>query len=187
MIFTNYDLPKNDQNYQINTLSLDYYVQQKAKSYGGVDNTKYLSGAMYVPSLDYTLTETSNNRSSGSDIADVITNDKLKFLGATAKHLKYQIDHRSKIRDDQIADLDTKIMECDVGVMNLESWAMFSNPMVEKRRADLQNVIQRLEMEKRQEVTKCWKDQSPFYKELLETLGEHKNAKRRSKMLSGGF
>ena len=142
---------------------------------------------LYVPSLDYTLTAPSNETTSGSDIADVITNDKLKFLGATAKHLKYQIDHRSKIRDDQIADLDTKIMECDVGVMNLESWAMFSNPMVEKRRADLQNVIQRLEMEKRQEVTKCWKDQSPFYKELLETLGEHKNAKRRSKMLSGGF
>jgi hypothetical protein len=42
-------------------------------------------------------------------------------------------------------------------------------------------------MEKRQEITKCWKDQSPLYKELLETLGEHKNVKRRTKMLSGGF
>ena len=155
MIFTNYDLPKNDQNYQTNNLSLDYYIQQKATSYGGVDNSKYLSGEIYVPSLDYTLTETPINRSSGSDIADVITGDKLKFLGATAKHLKYQIDHRAKIRDDQIEDLDSKISECDVSLMNMESWAMFSNPMVEKRRSDLQNVIQRLEMEKRQEVTKC--------------------------------
>ena len=53
MIFTNYDLPKNDQNYNVNNLSLDYYIQQKAKSYGGVDNAKYLSGSIYVPSLDY--------------------------------------------------------------------------------------------------------------------------------------
>jgi len=69
----------------------------------------------------------------------------------------------------------------------MESWPIFSNPIVEKRRADFQNTIQRLELEKRQEVTKCWKDNSPLYKELLETLGEQKNVQRRSKMLSGGL
>ncbi len=92
-----------------------------------------------------------------------------------------------RLRDDHLADLDKKVMDCDVGLMNMESWAPFSNKMVEKRRADLQNVIQRLEMEKRQEVTRCWKDLSPLYKELLETLGEHKNVERGRRCCLGGF
>jgi ATP-dependent protease HslVU (ClpYQ) ATPase subunit len=187
MIFTNKYFPKIDSNDQINYLGVDYYSINKPKSYITLENNNYSSSNTYFPSLDYSISETAKNTSSGSDIADVITNDKLKFLGATATHIKSQIDQRSKIRDDHIADLDSKIIECDVGLMNMELWPMFSNPMVERRRADLQNVIQRLEMEKRQEITKCWKDQSPLYKELLETLGEHKNVNRRTKMLSGGF
>jgi len=138
----------------------------------------------YFPSLDYSISKKSSN---GSDIADVITNDKLKFLGTTAEHLKSQIEQRSKIRDDHVEDLDSMIMDCDTGVMNLESWPMFSNQMVEKKRADFKNVIQKLESEKKQEVLKCWKDQSSLYKELLETLGEYKNVQRRSNMLSGGY
>jgi len=187
MIFTNKYLPKNTSNDQINYLGVDDYSITKSKSYTTLDKNNYSTSNTYFPSLDYSISETAKNTSRGSGIADVITNDKLKFLGATATHIKSQIDQRSKIRDDQMADLDSKIIECDVGIMNLESWPMFSNQMIEKRRADLQNVIQRLEMEKRQEITKCWKDQSPLYKELLETLGEHKNVKRRTKMLSGGF
>jgi len=138
----------------------------------------------YFPSLDYSI---SKKPSGGSDIADVITDDKLKFLGTTAQHLKSQIEQRSKIRDDHVEDLDSMIIDCDTGVMNLESWPMFSNQMVEKKRADFKNVIQKLESEKKQEVLKCWKDQSSLYKELLETLGEYKNVQRRSKMLSGGY
>ncbi len=139
----------------------------------------------YFPSLDYTTSQKS--LSSGSDIADTITNDKLKFLGTTANHLKSQIEERSRLRDDHVKDLDSMINECDVGVMNLESWPMFSNQMVEKKRADFKNSVQRLELEKKKETLNCWKDQSSLYKELLETLGEYKNVQRRSKMLSGGY
>jgi hypothetical protein len=171
----------------MNYLRENDYPINKSKSYTSLDKNNYSTNYTFFPSLDYSISETAKHSSSGSDIADVITNDKLKFLGATATHLKSQIDQRLKIRDDHIAELDSKIIECDTGLLNMELWPMFSNPMVEKRRADLQNVIQKLEMEKRQEITKCWKDQSPLYKELLETLGEHKNVKRRTKILSGGF
>ncbi len=50
----------------------------------------------YFPSLDYSISKKSIGFS-GSDIADTITNDKLKFLGTTANHLKSQIEERSKI------------------------------------------------------------------------------------------
>ncbi len=97
MIFTNYGLSKNSQNYQADIPSLDYYLQKNAPSYSPSDNSKSYSGSVYVPSLDYTLSDPSKNGSSGSDIADVITGDKLRFLGASASHLKSQIDERSKI------------------------------------------------------------------------------------------
>ncbi|MDD3557308.1 MAG: hypothetical protein PHW27_01935 [Melioribacteraceae bacterium] len=183
VIFTKEYLPKLDNYYKPSYIVENNYNQSKDQN--SIENNHV--GFSYFPSLDYSITKSENKSTSGSDIADVITNDKSKFLYATAEHLKSQIEQRSKIRDDHIADLDSKIMECDTALMNMESWPIFSNPMVEKRRADFQNTIQRLELEKRQEVTKCWKDNSPLYKELLETLGEHKNVQRRSKMLSGGF
>ena len=183
MIFNTQYQPKTNENDRNNYLVENNYRQP-------IDLDKQItesSSASYFPSLDYSITKSSSSNSGGSDIADLITNDKMKFLGTTAEHLKSQIEQRSKIRDDHVEDLDSMIMDCDVGVMNLESWPMFSNMMVEKKRADFKNVVQRLESEKKQEVLKCWKDQSSLYKELLETLGEYKNVQRRSKMLSGGY
>lgn len=182
-MFTNKYLPKSDGYYQRNYIVENNYSQtQEQKPIS--DNSL---GVSYFPSLDYSISRKEKNSSSGSDIADVITNDKLKFLGTTASHLKSQIEQRSKIRDEQIKDLDSMISECDIGVMNLESWPMFSNQMVEKKRADFKTSIQKLELEKKKEILNCWKDQSSLYKELLETLGEYKNVQRRSKMLSGGY
>lgn len=183
MIFTNKYLPKLDNYSQTSYIVENNYSQPKDQNSIVEDSL----GISYFPSLDYSISNKEKMSSSGSDIADVITNDKIKFLGTTANHLKSQIELRSKIRDDHVNDLDSMIMECDTGVMNLESWPMFSNMMVEKKRADFKNVIQKLESEKKQEVLKCWKDQSSLYKELLETLGEYKNVQRRSKMLSGGY
>jgi hypothetical protein len=183
VIFTKEYLPKLDNYYKPSYIVENDYSQSQDQN--PIDNNSI--GHSYFPNLDYAINNSANKSSSCSDIADVITNDKLKFLGATAEHLKSQIELRSKIRDDHVNDLDSMIMECDTGVMNLESWPMFSNQMVEKKRADFKNVIQKLESEKKQEVLKCWKDQSSLYKELLETLGEYKNVQRRSKMLSGGF
>ncbi len=183
MIFTYKYLPILDNNDRTN-----YLVENNYRQPIYVDNQSNESiGVSYFPNLGYSNTKTPMKSSSGSDIADVITNDKIKFLSTTAHHLKSQIEQRSKIRDNHVNDLDSMIMDCDTGVMNLESWPMFSNQLVEKKRADFKNVIQRLELEKKQEVLKCWKDQSSLYKELLETLGEYKNVQRRSKMLSGGY
>lgn len=183
MMFTNNYLPKNSQEDQTNYLVENNYDQNKITD-SQINN---VVGTYYFPSLDYSISKKENQSSSGTDIADTITNDKLKFLGTTANHLKSQIEERSRLRDDHVNDLDSMINECDTGVMNLESWPMFSNQLVEKKRADFKNCVQRLELEKKKETLNCWKDQSSLYKELLETLGEYKNVQRRSKMLSGGY
>lgn len=174
MIFNTQYLPKvNEEDRAKYYVSNNYVINDlKEKS--------------YFPSLDYSIAKSTSYSSVGSDIADVITDDKLKLLGTTANHLKSQIEERSRLRDEHINDLDSMITECDVGVMNLESWPMFTNQLVEKKRADFKTSIQRLELEKKKEILNCWKDQSTLYKELLVTLGEYKNVQRRSKILSGG-
>lgn len=176
-------------NYQYLPKTKEYESIKKndSKNYGLPINSNYLINNSNEKTYFSTLESTNNNYKSGTDIADMITNDKLNFLGTTVNHLKSQIEQRSKIRDDQVKDLDKMIRECDVGVMNLESWPMFTNQLVEKKRANFKTSIQKLELEKQKEMLNCWKDQNMLYKELLETLGEYKNVQRRSKMLSGGF
>lgn len=175
MIFNPQYLPKLSQEDSSKYLvSNDYEIPKDIS-----ENVSRIEKS-YFPSLDYSI-------SKNSDIADSITNDKLKFLGTTAYHLKSQIEERSRLRDEHVKDLDSMISECDVGVMNLESWPMFTNQFVEKKRSDFKTNIQRLELEKKKEELNCWKDQSALYKELLQTLGEYKNVQRRSKMLNGGL
>lgn len=180
MIFNTEYLPKISEEDRARYNVSNSYVIPNVSEYAMPEKS-------YFPSLDHSISKKENYSIGGSDIADTITNDKIKFLGTTANHLKSQIEERSRLRDEHVKDLDSMIMDCDTGVMNLESWPMFSNQMVEKKRADFKNVIQKLESEKKQEVLKCWKDQSSLYKELLETLGEYKNVQRRSKMLTGGY
>lgn len=179
MIFNYQYLPKISEEDRARYNGLNKYVIPNVSEYA-------IPETSYFPSLDYSISKKDNFSNSGSDIADTITNDKIKFLGTTANHLKSQIEERSRLRDNHVKDLDSMISECGTGVMNLESWPMFSNQMVEKKRADFKNSVQRLELEKKKEILNCWKDQSSLYKELLETLGEYKNVQRRSKMLSGG-
>ncbi|MBK8945340.1 MAG: DUF87 domain-containing protein [Ignavibacteriae bacterium] len=179
MIFNYQYLPK--------TKEYESIKNNDSKNYALPINSNYLINNSKEKNYFSTLETTNKNYKSGTDIADMITNDKLNFLGTTVNHLKSQIEQRSKIRDDQVKDLDKMIRECDVGVMNLESWPMFTNQLVEKKRADFKTSIQKLELEKQKEMLNCWKDQNMLYKELLETLGEYKNVQRRSKMLSGGF
>ena len=181
MIFNNQYLPKTDANENSKYYNSKIYVFPIDQNYL-VNNTKSKN---YFPTIE--SSQSNNNYKSGSDIADIITNDKLNFLGTSVNHLKSQIEQRSRIRDTQINDLDKMIKECEVGVMNLESWPMFTNQLVEKKRADFKTSIQKLELEKQREQTSCWKDQNTLYKELLETLGEYKNVQRRSKILSGGY
>ena len=77
MIFNTQYLPKINENERNN-----YLVENDYRQPIDLDNqiNKSIRGS-YFPSLDYSTTRAPMNSSSGSDIADVITNDKLKFLG----------------------------------------------------------------------------------------------------------
>ena len=120
------------------------------------------------------------------DITDLITKDKLGFLGASAKLLTKQIETRSTIRDDILNSLDYKINQCSSYLTTLESiWSEFINPMVEAKRSNLSNMSTRLEMEKNSETARCWSDQVRLQSELLKTLGDYQSVIRRSKLLTG--
>jgi len=121
----------------------------------------------------------------GLDITDLIFQDKLKLLGTTASHLKYQIDTRLKLLNTNLSYIDDGILKCENYLVSIEALPMFTNPMVESKRANLSHEIAKLESEKRQEIVRCWSDQVRLYMDLLQTLGEYQTVKRRSYIVNG--
>ena len=126
-----------------------------------------------------------NTQTRGQDIVDIMTQDKLIVLRATAELLKQLIDSRSQIREDNVASLDTKVLQCENYILDLDVFPAFSNSMVEAKRGNLGHSIAKLESEKNGEIAKCWSDQAGLYQELLTTLAEYRAAIRRSQLLSG--
>jgi hypothetical protein len=127
-----------------------------------------------------------NTQPQGHDIADVMIQDKLLMLRSTMQLLRYLIDDRSRIRDDNMTNLNNRVLQCESYVVNLEDiWPAFGHPMVEAKKANLSHAVNGLESEKNQEMTRCWSDQAPLYQELLTTIGEYRAAMRRSQLLSG--
>jgi len=127
-----------------------------------------------------------NTQPQGHDIADVMIQDKLLMLRSTMQLLRYLIDNRSQIRDDNMTNLNNRVLQCESYVVNLEDiFPAFGHPMVEAKKANLSHAVNGLESEKNQEMTRCWSDQARLYQELLTTIGEYRAAMRRSQLLSG--
>jgi len=127
-----------------------------------------------------------NTHAPGQDIADVMIQDKLMILRSSMQLLRYLIDNRSQIRDDNMTNLNNRVLQCESYVVNLEDiFPAFGHPMVEAKKANLSHAVNGLESEKNQEMTRCWSDQARLYQELLTTIGEYRAAMRRSQLLSG--
>jgi len=145
--------------------------------------TKQPSTSVEQQSLDSVI---ENTQPQGQDIADVMIQDKLLMLRSTMQLLRYLIDNRSQIRDDNMTNLNNRVLQCESYVVNLEDiWPAFGHPMVEAKKANLSHAVNGLESEKNQEMTRCWSDQARLYQELLTTIGEYRAAMRRSQLLSG--
>ncbi len=145
--------------------------------------TKQPSTPFEQESLDSVI---ENTQPQGQDIADVMIQDKLLMLRSTMQLLRYLIDNRSQIRDDNMTNLNNRVLQCESYVVNLEDiWPAFGHPMVEAKKANLSHAVNGLESEKNQEMTRCWSDQARLYQELLTTIGEYRAAMRRSQLLSG--
>ena len=145
--------------------------------------TKQLYPPFEQRSLDSVI---ENTQPQGQDIADVMIQDKLLMLRSTMQLLRYLIDNRSRIRDDNMTNLNNIVVHCESYVVKLEDiFSPFGNAMVEAKKANLSHAVNGLESEKNQEMTRCWSDQARLYQELLTTIGEYRAAMRRSQLLSG--
>ena len=104
---------------------------------------------------------------------------------ANISQLRQLIDDRTNIRDNNIYSIDYKIMQCRNYLLEMETWPIFSNSMVEAKRANLGHTITKLESERGMEVSKCWNDKVRLYQELLKTLGDYKSQMRKTSLLTG--
>ena len=177
--FPQYPVKPDSQPAEVNTptnryKSIDDLTRQidDIKNYNSVCTH---ANAANVPSINKSVT----------DITDLLTGDKLRFLEASARLIQQQITSRTRIKDENIYRLDYKILECSSYLTEMDFIPPFANPMVEAKRANLSHAINKMESEKNQEVARCWSDQIRLYSELLKTLGDIQTAERRSKILSG--
>jgi len=183
-----YPLYENDTN--------PPYLSQLSQDMGNYVfplNDNYLHQASLTKQPDTLLKRDSldsvieDSQPPGQDIAGVMSQDKLLILRSTMQLLRGLIDNRSQIKQDNVAGLDNKILQCGNYLLDLDVWPAFSNGMVEGKRANLGNAINRLESEKNNEMSRCWSDQSRLYQELLSTFSEYRAAVRRSQLLSGEY
>ena len=121
----------------------------------------------------------------GLDVTDLIMQDKTRIISTTARLLRHQIDARSNLMNDNIGNIDDKIVKCGGYLCQLEAFPDFGNKLVEAKRTNLNNEITRLESEKRKEVVSSWGDKVRLYSDLIQSLGEHQNIIRRTQLLSG--
>ena len=117
------------------------------------------------------------------DIADMMSGDKLRWHRAASSLLRKQIKSRYEIYKNIITNLDYRIVQCESYQLQLESIPMFANPLVESKRANLSNMVNKMESEKTDEIRKHWSDQVKLYSELLNVLGEYQSSLRRSQIL----
>ncbi|MFC1552103.1 hypothetical protein ACFL6P_05995 [Candidatus Latescibacterota bacterium] len=121
----------------------------------------------------------------GLDVTDLIMQDKTRIISTTARLLRHQIDARTNLMNDNIGNIDDKIVKCGGYLCQLEALPYFGNKMVEAQRTNLNNEITRLESEKRKEVVSSWGDKVRLYSDLMQSLGEYQNIIRRTQLLSG--
>ncbi|MBC8402183.1 MAG: hypothetical protein H8E14_11905 [Candidatus Marinimicrobia bacterium] len=185
-MWTNYSF--NYPQYPDSSGSLPVEINTPANRYTAIDDlTKQIEGINNYNSV-FSSTDEQNipsTNNSTTDITDLLTGDKLRFLEASARLFQQQITSRTRIKDENIYRLDHKILECSSYLTEMDFIPPFVNPMVEAKRANLSHTINRMESEKNQEVARCWSDQVRLYSELLKILGDIQTVERRSKILTG--
>ncbi len=149
MIDNYYPLNKNDTNpSSLSQLSqnIGNYVFPVNDAYvHEAPLTKQPSTPFEQESLDSVI---DSSQPPGQDIADVMIQDKLLMLRSTMQLLRYLIDNRSQIRDDNMTNLNNRVLQCESYVVNLEDiWPAFGHPMVEAKKANLSHAVNGLESE----------------------------------------
>jgi hypothetical protein len=166
-------LPEPVRHYEIPTNSDDYTnLAGSEKSMDGLNPNKLESFIQ-------------NTQPKYQNIAESIMSDKLLLQSANIELLKQLINKRTKIKQDNIMNIDHRIQQCRIYLVELEDWSVFSNSLVESKRSNLGSSISRMESEKCQESSRCWNDQVRLYQELLKTMGEYRAVHRRNSLLSG--
>lgn len=177
MIFSNYD--------SNNKTSIDEY----AKDYNKFNPIEWEATNNYTNQIgdNYLISTKPQEKPITSDVTDVITNDRLNLLSTTIDHLTYQINKRAKLRDRNLSDLDDLLLKNETTLLNLDSFHLNVNPMIESKRTECNRTISQIRADKNDVGIRCWKDQSSLYTDLLKSIGEYKTIKRRSKILSGDY
>jgi hypothetical protein len=97
------------------------------------------------------------------------------------------IDGRMKLREENLSSIEDDICKADSILLNLGKWFPYLNKSVEKKRDALDMELFRLERQKRDEHTKCWKDTIKLREQLEDVIRQYDGQKKLIGFWDGGM
>ena len=121
------------------------------------------------------------------DLAHDLLADKAHTLAGRIGHVAHQLAERTKLRDQNLYDIDLAMMKRKTELYRCELWPPGANKIIERRRSQLEKDLQQMEKEKRLEQVASWRDRQMLLKELRNTLDDYRAASRRKDLLGAPY
>lgn len=114
------------------------------------------------------------------DDIDALFKDKVYFKQASAFQVFYLIKERECLRDNNISNIESRLMYCHE---NLSRLHMVKSPMNGRNIGGLQKMLLDLEKQGRDERVSSWRDTLKLKLDLLGVLKDHQTLKRQEALL----
>ena len=121
-------------------------------------------------------------RDEGDFLEEILT-EKLTFLREILCDIDRQMHGREALRKDLLERMDYWDAYLGTKLLEIEPWGMGSHKGMDQRRTKLEQEVEALKREKREETRGCWQDIALLKKERRQFYHEYRNALRRMKVL----
>lgn len=112
--------------------------------------------------------------------------DKLTTIRITLFDIVYEIKKRSEIDHALTREINAGICTLRTQLLELDTYSIGSNQLVDKRRGALEDKIHALERDLRTQDLKRWQDIVILKKELRRTFREYQDLKRKFRLIEDG-
>jgi len=135
-------------------------------------------------SLEHKVEEPAKTKAptQGGFLTDIIT-DKISFLRQILNEIDTQINNRETLKDSIVHKIDTGICYLRTKLYEIESWELGRNRNIDSRRSNIEQELEALENQKRDETRQSWRDIALLKKEHRQFFHEYRNALRRVKVI----
>lgn len=118
-----------------------------------------------------------------NNFIDDILLDKITFLRQILDEINTQMKDRDSLKHKIHNKIDYGICYIQTKLYETDPWGIGNNREIDTRRSKLENELEALKKQKRDEARECWRDISNLKKEHRQFFHEYRNSLRRVKVI----